>query len=255
MSVLSIDQKITSWFVNLFNGNGWGVVLLAIVSILVASICAGLVGFEREYHGHSAGLRTHLLIAIGSAVIMIISIYGFGYTGVTSGSGEAVIWNRDPARLAAQVVSGIGFIGAGTIIQNGSDIKGLTTATTLWLVMAIGLAAGSGNFIICIVGTIFAFGVLLGMRKIEKIANKHNPVIVLVLKNKGPNMSDVLACSSKYGISLRSIDAQLVTRGGEQALRLCFSVVYASDSVVKMFVEEIREQIKPIEIKVSSETN
>jgi len=256
MSVLSIDQKIATWFLNLFDGNGWGVVLLALVCLLITVICAGLIGFEREYHGHAAGLRTHLLVAIGSCLIMIVSIYGFGYSGFGSLSEtEALTWQRDPARLAAQVISGIGFLGAGTIIQNGSDIKGLTTATTLWLVMAIGLAAGSGNFIICIGATVIAFVVLLALRKLEKVVNKHNPVVVLVLKEKGPSMSDVLQIANKYGVSLRNTDVSLVSRDGEKAMRVAMNVVYASKSVIELFVSEVRETIKPLEIKVTTEIN
>lgn len=259
MVVLSIDQKIASWFLKLFDGNGWGVVILATISILVAAICAGVVGFEREYRGHSAGLRTHILVGVGSALVMVISIYGFGYTGIGGGDisalNEGVFWSRDPARLAAQVVSGIGFLGAGTIIQNGSDIKGLTTATTLWLVMAIGLAAGSGNFIICIIGTLIAIVVLIGMKKLEKVAGKYNPTIILVLKNGGPNMNDILKIAGKYGVSLKSTDAQLVTRNGESAMRLCFNIAYGSRAVVKNFVDDLRIEIDPLEIKVSTENN
>lgn len=254
MSILSIDQKIATWFLTLFNSNGWGVVLLALVCLLVTVLCAGIIGFEREYHGHAAGLRTHLLVAIGSCLIMIVSIYGFGYTGVAGiEETSSISWQRDPARLAAQVISGIGFLGAGTIIQNGSDIKGLTTATTLWLVMAIGLAAGSGNFIICIGATLIAFIVLKAMRRLEKVVGRRNPVIILVLKDKGPNMSDVLQIANKYGISLRNTDVSLVSRDGEKAMRVAMNIVYASKSVTELFINEIRETIKPLEIKVSCE--
>lgn len=259
MSILSIDQRITSWFLKLFDANGWGVILLALTSLLVTVICAGIIGFEREYHGHSAGLRTHLLVAIGSCLVMIISVYGFGVSGALGGASEyaeqGIVWNRDPARLAAQVVSGIGFLGAGTIIQNGSDIKGLTTATTLWLVMAIGLAAGSGNFIICISATLIAFFVLKVMRRLEKVVSKHNPVVVMVLKENGPTMSDVLSIANKFGVSLRNTDVSLVTRNGEKAMRVSMSLVYASKSVIEMFINEVRENVKPLEIKVTTETN
>lgn len=261
MSILSIDQKIATWFLQLFNSNGWGVVLLALVSLVVTVLCAGVIGFEREYHGHSAGLRTHLLVAIGSCLVMTLSIYGFGVTGAVgtvsdyAGGTTGIVWQRDPARLAAQVVSGIGFLGAGTIIQNGSDVKGLTTATTLWLVMALGLAAGSGNFIICVGTTVIAFFVLKVMRKLEKVASKHNPVVIMVLKDKGPGMSDVLQIASKFGVSLRNTDVSLVSRNGEKAMRVSMSLVYASKPVIEMFINEVRENIKPLEIKVTTEIN
>src|SRR5574344_2221566 len=145
----TLDQKLVSWFNSGFNGavDPWlGNLFLVALSLFVAALLAGVIGFEREYHGHSAGLRTHLLVAVGSALVMILSIYGFPST----------FPNRDPARLAAQVVSGIGFLGAGTIVQTGTDVKGLTTATTIWVVMAIGLACGSGNFIVAALATLLA---------------------------------------------------------------------------------------------------
>ena len=126
----TIDRIIIDWF-NTGFGNllpenfFWvGNIFLILLSLVMTALLSGLIGFEREYNGHAAGLRTHLMVAIGSALIMIISIYGFS---------DAAFPNRDPARLAAQVVPGIGFLGAGTIIQTGTDIKGLTTATTIWV--------------------------------------------------------------------------------------------------------------------------
>ena len=102
--------------------------------LFLAIILSGIIGFERELHGRPAGLRTHVLVALGAALVMLISIDGFG------GSG-------DPARLAAQVVSGIGFLGAGAILRDGGDIKGITTAATLWIVGMIGLACGNGYYV------------------------------------------------------------------------------------------------------------
>ena len=104
--------------------------------------------------------------------IMIISIYGFP----TMIGGQT--YNRDPARLAAQVVTGIGFLGAGTIVQTGTDVKGLTTATTIWVVMAIGLACGSGNFIIAALATLLAYICLVMMRKVEKLLARRNPIVM-----------------------------------------------------------------------------
>ncbi|HBL37110.1 MAG TPA: methyltransferase, partial [Firmicutes bacterium] len=102
---------------------------------MVATLLGAVIGLEREQHGRPAGLRTHILVALGSCLIMLVSIYGF-----PSGTGS------DPARLAAQVVSGIGFLGAGTILRDGTSIRGLTTAASLWVVAGIGLAAGTGFY-------------------------------------------------------------------------------------------------------------
>ena len=113
--------------------------------IAAAALGAGL-GLEREVHGHPAGMRTHMLVALGSAIFTILSIYGFPKTADTTGS--------DPGRIAAQVVTGIGFLGAGAIVKYGASIRGLTTAGSLWVVAAVGLAAGAGAFFVAVVGTL-----------------------------------------------------------------------------------------------------
>ncbi len=120
---------------------------LAFRLVLAAGLGA-LVGLEREIHAHPAGMRTHLLVAVGSALFTVVSIFGF--VGVLApGQGTA----PDPTRIAAQVVSGIGFLGAGAIIKYGTSIRGLTTAGSLWATAAIGMAAGAGELVVAAVGT------------------------------------------------------------------------------------------------------
>ncbi|KLU63829.1 MULTISPECIES: MgtC/SapB family protein [Desulfosporosinus] len=116
--------------------------------LLLACIFGGIVGLERERNDSSAGFRTHILVSLGSALIMILSMYGFtNFTSV----------NKDPARLAAQVVSGIGFLGAGTILRDKTSIRGLTTAASLWVVSAIGLATGAGFYFSATLVTFLVF--------------------------------------------------------------------------------------------------
>lgn len=106
--------------------------------LLVACLLGGLIGYQRESSHRPAGLRTHILVCVGSALVMVTSEYIFNvYKGVT---------NLDPARLGAQVISGIGFLGAGTILRDGSTVKGLTTAAGLWAVSCIGIAIGAGFY-------------------------------------------------------------------------------------------------------------
>ncbi len=119
------------------------------VRLIVGAGLGLAVGFEREIHGHPAGLRTHMLVAVGSALFTVLSAYGFG--GVMAGAGTPA--PIDPTRIAAQIVSGIGFLGAGAILKDGIVIRGLTTAASLWATAAVGMAAGAGEYIISIVGT------------------------------------------------------------------------------------------------------
>jgi len=131
--------------------------------IVLAVICGGVIGFEREWSHQSAGLRTHILVSLGSATIMLLSIYGF--TGFVK---EAHL-NVDPARLAAQVISGIGFLGAGAIIRNGPTIRGLTTAASIWTVAAIGLSIGAGFYRLALGATLGVLIVLFVLYKGEQL--------------------------------------------------------------------------------------
>ena len=127
--------------------------------LALAGILGGLVGVERERHNRPAGLRTHVLVCVGSALVMIVSVFGFG--------GAAGVF-ADQSRIAAQVISGIGFLGAGTIMRQGSAIRGLTTAASLWVVAAIGLAVGIGLYAAAIATTSI---VLLSLFILPRVEN------------------------------------------------------------------------------------
>jgi putative Mg2+ transporter-C (MgtC) family protein len=132
---------------------GWAEVLLR---LFVAAGLGAAIGLEREWRERQAGLRTHLLVCIGSALFTLVSAYGFVDWGV----------RVDPTRIAAQIVTGIGFLGAGAIIRQGLSVRGLTTAATLWLVAAIGMAVGAGYWegaIVATVGAVLVLGPLRGI--------------------------------------------------------------------------------------------
>ena len=135
----------------------WALLLPA----LLALVLSALIGIEREIRAKSAGLRTHTLVGLGAAVFMIVSKYGFG--DLVDVSGVSI----DPSRIAAQVVSGIGFIGAGTIIQSRGSVKGLTTAASLWAVAGVGMACGAGLVGVAVSGTVLMLVVLWLFDRIE----------------------------------------------------------------------------------------
>lgn len=129
--------------------------------LLMAAALGSVIGFERERLSWAAGLRTHMLVCVGSTLIMIVSAYGF--QEVLNNSHVVL----DPSRIAAQVVSGIGFLGAGTILLRGEVIRGLTTAASLWSVAAIGLAIGGGLYVPAIAATIIILVILAGLKPLE----------------------------------------------------------------------------------------
>lgn len=242
----TIDRDIVNFFNSGFNGSApaWvGNLVLIALSLIGSALFSGVIGFEREYHGHAAGLRTHLLVSVGSALIMILSIYGFPST----------FQNRDPARLAAQVVPGIGFLGAGTIVQTGTDVKGLTTATTLWVVMAIGLACGSGNFVVAALATLLAYICLVMMRKVEKMLARRNPIVMIVMPSDKPILKDVILIANRYSISIRETQSELVSYQENSAIRITMRCSFATQSSITAFVDEIRFTLRPLELKVSTE--
>jgi putative Mg2+ transporter-C (MgtC) family protein len=133
---------------------GWPEVLLR---LSVAAALGGAIGLERELRERQAGLRTHLVVCVGSALFTLVSAYGFTDWGI----------RVDPTRIAAQIVTGIGFLGAGAIIRQGLSVRGLTTAATLWLVAAIGMATGAGYWDAALITT---FGALLILGPLRTIA-------------------------------------------------------------------------------------
>jgi putative Mg2+ transporter-C (MgtC) family protein len=128
--------------------------------LLLAVVLGSLIGLERERKGRNAGLRTHILVCVGSALIMLTSLYVY-----EAYQQKASI---DPARIAAGVVTGIGFLGAGAIIRSKEGIKGLTTAASIWVSSAIGLAIGCGYISAAIISTIITFVILSFLKHIEK---------------------------------------------------------------------------------------
>ena len=132
-----------------------------VLRILFSAVLGGLIGLEREVHRHEAGLRTHILVCLGSTLIMLTSLYVFDI--------YRDIGPVDPSRIASNVVTGIGFIGAGAIIRYGGSIKGLTTAASLWITSAVGLAIGCGFYLAAFFTTLITISALLFLRNLEKV--------------------------------------------------------------------------------------
>ena len=132
-----------------------------ILRLLAAAVLGGLVGYERERNNQNAGLRTHIILVVGAALAMTLSInIAMQY--------RPLVPNGDPARLAAQVISGIGFLGVGAIIRYGPNIKGLTTATSMWSMAIVGLAVGAGYYLASTFATVLLLVTLAAINEIEK---------------------------------------------------------------------------------------
>ncbi|MDQ0352387.1 putative Mg2+ transporter-C (MgtC) family protein [Alkalibacillus filiformis] len=135
--------------------------------VILATILCGLIGFERELKKHSAGFRTHILVGVGACVMMLLSVYGF-QPYIT----DHYTIRFDPARIPSYVISGIGFLGAGTILVHGMTIRGLTTAASIWTVAGLGLVIGAGMYALAILATLVVLLSLIFLNSFEKLFTK-----------------------------------------------------------------------------------
>ncbi|SNB45727.1 MgtC/SapB family protein [Geobacter sp. DSM 9736] len=134
------------------------------VRLVISALLGGLIGLEREVHGRSAGFRTHLLVSLGSCLYALASLYIYRIYGNFSGAMPIGV---DPGRIAAQIVTGIGFLGAGAIIRERTSIRGLTTAACLWVAAGIGLSCGIGMFLTAFLVTVLSLFSLLLLKRVE----------------------------------------------------------------------------------------
>ena len=209
-----------------------------IIRITLTVLLSGFIGAEREWSGRPAGLRTHILVGVGAALVMLVSMYGF------AGS-------NDPARLAAQVVSGIGFLGAGAILRDKGDITGITTASTIWITAMIGLAVGNGFYF----GAIFATGIviftLIGLRFIERYINHQTKTMTIIGDDTKPLMTKIVEICDRNELHMTHIEAKVIGYGKVDALRLTASLSRdVKDELIKIVVKEIEEQVKPYSITI-----
>lgn len=172
---------------------------LAVVLRLVFAVLAGfLIGLEREMHNQPAGLRTHMVLSLGAATVMILSIYvPVEYMGKVA--------NADPGRMAAQVISGIGFLGAGAIMRFGFNVKGLTTAASIWTVSGIGLVFGAGFYFLGAVSTAVLFVILNLFDKIEDklVAQRNIRFLKIAYESKHLSSSKITEIIHNFDIEIK----------------------------------------------------
>jgi putative Mg2+ transporter-C (MgtC) family protein len=127
--------------------------------LLLAAVLGGAIGAERELNDQPAGLRTHMLLTIGACLFTLISAYGFGR-------------GTDPSRIAAQIVTGIGFLGGGAIVRYGLTVKGVTTAASIWATASVGVAIGAGSYVLGVGGAVLVVGTLFGLRRADEVLDR-----------------------------------------------------------------------------------
>lgn len=201
-----------------------------ILRLAVAAVLGGIIGLDREYRAKEAGLRTHFLVALGSALFMIVSMYGFG---------EGTV--GDPGRVAAQVVTGIGFIGAGSIMIHKQFVRGLTTASGLWATAGIGLAVGGGMYWVGIAAMLLTLAGLELSTLIFKSVGIHTSLLVFSTSDD-ENLTKVLAQIHEKGYNLVSYEAAHEAVGDGELFRVTMVVKtrnYADDTHLFQFIQSL----------------
>ncbi|MCX7779529.1 MAG: MgtC/SapB family protein [Negativicutes bacterium] len=173
-----------------------------VIRLILSVLLGGVIGFERQHRKKTAGLKTHVLVCLGSCLVTVLSINLYANVqGLT---------NADPARLAAQVVSGIGFLGAGAIIKEGPTIRGLTTAASLWVVASVGLAVGAGAIVGAVATTILVVLSLELLPKIDKLYRRGPAVSNLVVRSveRPGQIGRLGACLGAMGVTITQINIE-----------------------------------------------
>ncbi len=223
------------------NGTWWGMPVFILITTVISGLLSALLGFERERKGQPAGLRTHVLLAVGSSLMMSLGIYGIRATGSSF----------DSARIGAAVISGIGFLCAGCIIKNGANIRGLTTSATLFICGGIGLACGCGFVIEAIIGTAVAFLFLIGLTVFDRSLDKKAPSVHIVCNADYPILTHIHQKADDLNLIVKKIDSDnWIDEQNRPTIELEVTFAYKSHNLaVSEFIESFvgNENIYSIE--------
>ena len=165
--------------------------------LLLAAVLGGAIGAERELNDQAAGLRTHMLLTIGACLFTLISAYGFD-------------GGTDPSRIAAQIVTGIGFLGGGAIVRHGLTVKGVTTAASIWATASVGVAIGAGSYVLGVGGAVLVVGTLFGLRRADEVLDRWgvSREEYVIEAHPGFDAERVIELVRREKVALRGLDRQ-----------------------------------------------
>ncbi|MFA5335654.1 MAG: MgtC/SapB family protein [Candidatus Omnitrophota bacterium] len=219
-----------------------------ILRLCIAALLSGLIGYEREIHGRLAGFRTHILVGVGSTLIMLTSMHIFEiYKGVAA---------PDPGRIAAQVVSGIGFLGAGTIIRFKASVRGLTTAASLWTVAGIGLAVGAGVFVPAVATTVIVLSALFFLNRIEKLLIRKDwyKSLEIVCNSDASQLETIRSVLSEYDVEIKDFDVKKSHCADEMLLRInCKLLSNENDNDITSRIRQLKG-VSKVDWKIMSDS-
>ena len=214
----------------------------SIGKLLIATILGGIIGWERERRGRPAGLRTHILVCIGVTLMMVVSEHIF--ERYKTFAADSII-RVDPARIAAQVVVGIGFLGAGTIMRFKTTVRGLTTAASLWVVAGIGLAVGSSCYVPALLTTLLAIFALLLLPLFERdIKRDTYRTLKVCISGSEPNFTSVMEILKRNSMELQHYEFERDLVKNEVQYNI--NVRYKDEASVSKVCDEVTRSIKEV---------
>ncbi len=183
------------------------------IALLSALVAGSLIGLERTYHGRPAGFRTHALVCLASALLMVVAIYQLHW--FDQGTREVI--RIDPTRMAQGIMTGIGFLGAGVIFKEGLTVRGLTTAASIWITATLGILFGVGFYYPALLGTVATLGVLAGFRWFERRMPSQFflEFRVRYIKDKVPTLADLLEILKGHGFTVSAVSYRQVAEGAD----------------------------------------
>jgi putative Mg2+ transporter-C (MgtC) family protein len=200
--------------------------------LVLATVLGGVVGAERELSDQPAGLRTHVLLSLGTCLFTLVSAYGFGP-------------NSDPSRLAAQIVTGVGFLGGGAILRHGFTIRGLTTAASIWATCALGVAVGVGSYLLALGATALVLGTLVGLRAIRNVLRNYasSREEMTLLTARDFEVEKLVELLHGEGVSVRGMEREVGEEGGRVRLVARLPPRYQTEHLVEAVasLEGVRE--------------
>ena len=213
----------------------YGLVLYSLIVAIFAILLGGLLGFEREINGHAAGLRTHILITMAGTLV--------GLIGVTM--------NENRTFLLLGIVIALGFVSAGSIVQTGKDVRGITTSSTLLLTGVLGFFIGVGYVLEAMVLTLIALGVLVMLHQVESKTSKKNPTITILLDSNVKLGDEIIKVAETFGLKIKNISSKIAKYHDQDVLKVVVTFFKAPKDTIIAFKDELQTAIDPLDIKAN----
>ncbi|MDD7598461.1 MAG: MgtC/SapB family protein [Bacilli bacterium] len=213
----------------------YGLVLYSLIVAIFAILLGGLLGLEREINGHAAGLRTHILITMAGTLVGII--------GVTM--------NENRTFLLLGIVIALGFVSAGSIVQTGKDVRGITTSSTLLLTGVLGFFIGVGYVLEAMVLTLIALGVLVMLHQVETKTSKKNPTITILLDSNVKLGDEIIKVAETFGLKIKNISSKIAKYHDQDVLKVVVTFFKAPKDTIIAFKDELQTAIDPLDIKAN----